>query len=247
MTSAVSASTLKRASAAANRRIKEILTVSDKHPLHQTVRVGLLNGTLKPRYHAGVGFAQVYLNEDVRLHLWHPELPTEPESFGCRHDHRFDFTSTVLLGAVTNLFLSMDPGARFIAGSGGQKVEGHGFFDEWEVMPAHLGSAEPSIRRRGVDVKIDGIEVLRVGDTYSFPKRRYHESRGHGVTMTVMKKFNQEDSWAGILAPRGQPPVHGMAGPQVSKDTLVGLLLAALDKIDDAGWARIQHLVDGGT
>lgn len=246
MTRAVSAHILASASKAANARIKDILAMSDKHPLHQSVRVDLINGRLKPRYHAGVGFAQVYLSEDVRLHLWHPDLPTEPESFGCRHDHRFDFTSTVLLGAVTNIFLSMEPGARYIAGSGDQKVEGYGPFDEWEVMPAHLGSAEPAIRRRGVDVKIDGIQLLKAGETYSFPKRRYHESRGHGVALTVMKKFNQEDSWAGILAPKGQPPVHGMAGPQVSKDTLVGLLLAAIDKIDDAGWARVQHLLDGG-
>ncbi|USN14982.1 hypothetical protein PAPPERLAPAPP_00550 [Brevundimonas phage vB_BpoS-Papperlapapp] len=246
MTRRVSPETLKRASASANARIKEILSVPDPHPLHQTVRAGLISGALKPRYHAGVGFAQVYLNEDVRLHLWHPELPTEPESFGCRHDHRFDFTSTVLLGAVTNIFLSASEGARHIAGSGDEKVPGYGFFDEWEVMPAHLGSAEPTIRRPGVDVTIDGIEVIRAGETYSFPKRRYHESRGHGVTLTVMKKFNQEETWAGIIAPRGQPPVHGMAGPQVHKDTLVGLLLAAISKIDTAGWDRVQHLLDGG-
>lgn len=216
------------------------------HPLYTATRVGLLTGKLKPRYHAGVGFAQVYLNEDVRLHLWHPSLPTEPESFGCRHDHRFDFTSTVLLGAVTNIFLSITPGWRQTAGSGDEVLEGFGRFDEWEVMPAHLGSAEPTIRQKGVDLHIDGIELLRAGDTYSFPKRRYHESRGHGVTMTVMKKFDQEETWAGIIAPAGQPPMHGMAGPQVSSDTLAGLLLDAIDKIDAAGWDRIQHLLDGG-
>ncbi|UTC28572.1 hypothetical protein MARCHEWKA_00590 [Brevundimonas phage vB_BpoS-Marchewka] len=246
MTHRVSPETLKRASAAANARLKEILSVSDQHPLYQTVRAGLISGTLKPRYHAGVGFAQVYLNEDVRLHLWHPDLPTEPESFGCRHDHRFDFTSTVLLGAVTNIFLSITPGWSTTAGSGDEVLEGFGRFNEWEVMPAHLGSAEPTIRQSGVDLHIDGIEVIRAGETYSFPKRRYHESRGHGVTLTVMKKFNQEETWAGILAPRGQPPVHGMAGPQVHKDTLVGLLLAAISKIDPSGWDRIQHLLDGG-
>ncbi|UTC29564.1 hypothetical protein BAMBUS_05060 [Brevundimonas phage vB_BpoS-Bambus] len=246
MTHRVSPETLKRASAAANARIKEILSVSDQHPLYQTVRAGLISGTLKPRYHAGVGFAQVYLNEDVRLHLWHPDLPTEPESFGCRHDHRFDFTSTVLLGAVTNIFLSAHDSVVRLNADEDHALDGAGVFSEWEVMPAHLGSAEPTIRRDGVDVTIDGIEVIRAGETYSFPKRRYHESRGHGVTLTVMKKFNQEETWAGILAPRGQAPVHGMAGPQVHKDTLVGLLLAAISKIDQLGWDRIQHLLDGG-
>ena len=216
------------------------------HPLYQTVRVGLLNGTLKPRYHGGVGFAQVYLNEDVRLHLWHPELPTEPESFGCRHNHRFDFTSTVLLGAVTNIFLGVTPGSDKIAGSGEEVVDGYGYFDEWRVMPAHLGSAEPTVIQRGLDLTINAIEVVRAGETYQFPKRVYHESRGHGVTLTVMKKFNQEETWAGIIAPAGQPPQHGMAGVQVDRDTLVGLLLNAIDKIDGAGWARIQHLIDGG-
>lgn len=217
-----------------------------RHPTYDRVRVGLLTGKLKPRYHAGVGFAQVYLTEDVRLHVWHPELPTEPESFGCRHDHRFDFTSTVLLGAVTNIFLSITDGARQTANSGDEVVPGYGFFDEWEVMPAHLGSAEPTIRQCGVDLHIDGIQLLRAGETYSFPKRRYHESRGHGLTCTVMKKFNQEDTWAGIVAPKGQPPQHGMAGPPVDSDFLVGRFLDAIDRIDDAGWDRVQHLIDGG-
>lgn len=211
-----------------------------RHPIYDRVRVGLLTGKLKPRYHAGVGFAQLYLSDDVRLHVWHPELPTEPESFGCRHDHRFDFTSTVLLGAVTNIFLSITPGMTSVS------EEGCGFFDEWEVMPAHLGSAEPTIRQRGVDLHIDGIQLLRAGETYSFPKRRYHESRGHGLTCTVMKKFNQEDTWAGIVAPAGQPPMHGMAGPPVDSDFLVGRFLDAIDRIDAAGWDRVQHLIDGG-
>ncbi|UTC28425.1 hypothetical protein GURKE_04230 [Brevundimonas phage vB_BpoS-Gurke] len=241
----INPSTLKKAAEAANQKIAEIIDNDRRHPLHGDLRSGLVSGRLKPRYHAGVGFAQVYLSEDVRLHLWHPDLPTEPESFGCRHDHRFDFTSTVLLGAVTNIFLDVGEGAVHTAGSGDQVVPGYGSFDEWEVMPAHLGSEEPTIRRRGVDVKIGGVQVLMAGDTYSFPKRRYHESRGHNVTLTVMKKFNQEDSWAGIIAPRGQPPQHGMAGPQVSKDRLVGLFLSALDKIDSAGWDRIHALLMG--
>jgi hypothetical protein len=207
-----------------------------RHPTYDRVRVGLITGKLKPRYHAGVGFAQVYLTEDVRLHVWHPDLPTEPESFGCRHDHRFDFTSTVLVGAVTNIFLSATPA----------EFPDLGFFDEWEVMPAHLGAAEPTIRNRSMNVRIDGVELIKAGGTYSFPKRRYHESRGHGLTCTVMKKFRQEDSWAGILAPAGQPPMHGMAGPQVDGDFLVGRFLDLIDRIDDAGWDRVQHLIDGG-
>lgn len=239
----ISKETLARAAAAANAKIAEIITRDQKHPLYGDIRSGLVAGRLKPRYHAGVGFAQVYLNDAVRLHLWHPDLPTEPESFGCRHDHRFDFTSTVLLGAVTNIFLDVGEGAVQIAGSGDQAVPGYGPFDEWDVMPAHLGSDEPTIRRTGVDVQIAGVQVLKAGDTYTFPKRRYHESRGHGVTLTVMKKFNQDDSWAGIIAPRGQSPQHGMVGPQVSKDRLVGLFLSALDKIDNAGWDRLQALL----
>lgn len=222
------------------------ITEPAMHPTFANIRAGLVTGRLKPRYHAGVGFAQLYLSDNVRLHVWHPDLPTEPESFGCRHNHRFDFTSTVLVGAVTNIFLDVTQGGREIAGSGGEFVEGYGYFDEWEVQPAHLGAAVPTIKNRGVDLGIRAIELVPAGETYEFPKRVYHESRGHGTTVTVMRKFNQEDTWAGIVAPAGQPPQHGMANP-ICSDFLVGRFLDALEKVTTAGWDSVQAQVEEDT
>ncbi len=202
------------------------------HPTRRRLVLGLLDHDLTPRYHNGVGFAQIYLAPEVRLHIWHPDLPTEPEAFGCRHSHRFDFQSAVLLGSITNIFLEpIDDGLA------------HGYFDIFEVQPAHLGSQEPAIVTRGVDVRITAIEVTHAGGGYDFPKGVYHESHGNGITATVMKKLNQEDAWAGILAPRGQPPKHGMAEEKITKDALVHLCVGVIEKFDDTAFDMIDRML----
>lgn len=203
------------------------------HPTQERVCAGLLSGDLKPRFHNGVGFAQVYITPDVRLHVWHPDLPAEPEGFGCRHDHRFDFTSTVLTGAVTNVHLDYMVGPL-------------GTFARYKVQPAHLGASVPEIvpGEEKVTPLITGVEVLRAGETYSFPKRVFHESRGHGVTVTVMRKFNQEDSWAGILAPIGQSPEHGMERCSITDKALKHLVFQTLMSLPFEAWDSVQRMID---
>jgi hypothetical protein len=203
------------------------------HPTQHKVCVGVLSGDLKPRFHNGVGFAQVYVTPDVRLHIWHPDLPAEPEGFGCRHDHRFDFTSTVLKGAVTNVWLDYMVGPL-------------GTFARYKVQPAHLGPAVPEIveGEEKVTPLITDVQVIREGETYSFPKRVFHESRGHGVTVTVMRKFNQENSWAGILAPIGQTPEHGMERCSIEDRALKTLVLNTLLGLPHAAWDKVQEMID---
>lgn len=203
------------------------------HPTKHRVLTGIWDKSLKPRFHNGVGFAQLYITPDVRLHIWHPALPAEPEGFGCRHDHRFDFVSTVLQGAVTNIHLDYMVGPL-------------GTFARYRVQPAHLGPSVPEIvpGEEKVTVLITGVEVVREGETYSFPKRVFHESRGHGVTVTAMRKFNQEDSWAGILAPIGQTPEHGMERCSINAIDLSALVVGVLDALSDSAWDQVQRMLD---
>jgi hypothetical protein len=200
--------------------------------LKETVLAGLTDGGLKPRYHNGVGFAQVYITDDVRLHFWHPDFPSEPEAFGNRHNHRFDMESHVLMGAVTNIRL--EP-LWLGLGDGG--------FDVYAVQPAHLGAAVPVLDERGVGLEISDIEVIRAGQSYTFPKRAYHESRGHGVTVTVMKKSNQESAFAGIIALRGQTPEHGMHRVTISDECLRRKLIEIIDMLPEQAWGTIHELM----
>jgi hypothetical protein len=202
------------------------------HPTRERVLSGILSGDLKPRFHNGVGFAQVYITPDVRLHVWHPDLPAEPEGFGCRHDHRFDFTSTVLVGAITNLWLTYN-------------ASPFGGFLRYKVQPAHLGAALPELADSyPVQVTIDKAQVVRAGESYSFPKRWFHESRGHGTTVTCMRKFNQEESWAGILAPKGQSPEHGMERCTIEAKALKHLVFQTLSGIPHDAWNAVQRMID---
>jgi hypothetical protein len=51
----------------------------------------------------GLGFVQVQLQGNQRLHVWHPELPRRTcFEHSAIHDHRFDFTSRVLVGTQNN-------------------------------------------------------------------------------------------------------------------------------------------------
>ncbi|WP_392889767.1 hypothetical protein ACF6ZU_00350 [Pseudomonas migulae] len=51
----------------------------------------------------GLGFVQVQLQGNQRLHAWHPELPRRAcFEQSAIHDHRFDFVSRVLVGAQIN-------------------------------------------------------------------------------------------------------------------------------------------------
>jgi hypothetical protein len=51
----------------------------------------------------GLGFVQVQLEGNQRLHVWHPELPRRScFEHSAIHDHRFDFVSRVLVGTQIN-------------------------------------------------------------------------------------------------------------------------------------------------
>lgn len=52
----------------------------------------------------GLGFIQVKLGAHQRLHVWHPGLPRRTcYQHSAIHDHRFSFTSLVLVGMQTNI------------------------------------------------------------------------------------------------------------------------------------------------
>ncbi len=161
----------------------------------------LVSGELKVRYHTGVGFMQAYINSEVRLHVWHPELPGEVEAFGSRHNHRFDLSSTVLLGAVADTSLRVS-----------QELHAYpGQFRLYEVQPAHLDDTSAPVRVGGpVHVEISSVRKLLKGATYYIPRGEFHESRAEGLTVTIVEKYNQIDTPAQILAHRTQVPEHAM-------------------------------------
>lgn len=56
----------------------------------------------------GLGFIQVQLPAQRRMHVWHPSLPRYAQIDDMMHNHSFDFESQVLVGALNNWSYSLD-------------------------------------------------------------------------------------------------------------------------------------------
>lgn len=168
--------------------------------LMSQIYAGLLDGSLVPRYHAGVGMIQLYLTDTIRLHVFHPSLPAKLEAFGNRHNHRFDLLSTVLLGAIVDVQLS-------------PRYHPPGKFRLYEVTPAHLytGKEVPVLAdASNYILEMTGIRKVTEGHFYSMAAGEFHETRAEGLTVTLMEKSNQVDTHARIIGHQGQKVGHAM-------------------------------------
>jgi hypothetical protein len=128
----------------------------------------------------GLGFIQVKLDGNQRLHVWHPDLPRRScFAHSPIHNHRFSFTSTVLIGTQVNR--------------------------RWMVNDDHGGSHDlishdgPRSEKGGRlsyiagRVAIHEIEKCHYGpgETYHMPVLGYHETPNTGIVVTVLRKLHE--------------------------------------------------------
>lgn len=153
------------------------------------------------RHHA-IGALQGYVAEDceqeVRVHLWHPDLVLTDRAIdaGRPHDHRFTLRSTVLAGAIGHEELIVS-------------TNDNGEFDEYTVQHARKGAAPLESTGRRLNARmIDGI--IFDGHSYVFPARLYHRSFVIGPAVTLVSKLNQTEDPARVLFPHGSEPVFGV-------------------------------------
>src|SRR5882762_4267748 len=122
------------------------------------------------------GFIQLSINDNVRFHVWHgPDLR---EALGVQkqktnspiHDHRFDFESEILCGALTHIeYRTIEhPEGEYVihATDGGKLVS-------LNVRVRATAYIETTYKR---------------GDEYQFGARRFHESKATTLTATLMRK-----------------------------------------------------------
>ena len=78
----------------------------------------------------GLGFIQVQLQGDLRLHVWHPDLPRRRcFEHSAIHNHRFRFESLVLVGVQINIKYSatpLQPATHTLYRHDGERQEGGG-------------------------------------------------------------------------------------------------------------------------
>jgi hypothetical protein len=128
----------------------------------------------------GLGFIQVKLPGNRRMHVWHPDLPRRAcFEWSPIHNHRFSFRSTVLVGQQINRRYNV---LELRAGFGSH------------VRVSHDGPRGPeggrlSFVAGGADVSDMLDEQYGPGESYEMPIGQYHETPNAGVVVTVMQKL----------------------------------------------------------
>ena len=139
----------------------------------------------------GLGFLQVKLPANQRMHVWHPALPRRScFDHSSVHNHRFAFRSTVLKGVQKNvrcdLVLHPD-GTHTVISHDGPRSEKGGRMS-YPVATCNV------IER--------GEETYAAGDTYHMPMLEYHHTPNTGIVVTLMTKLEEGGIHANSLIRR---------------------------------------------
>lgn len=167
----------------------------------------------------GIGMIQAYLHEntepEVRIHIWHHSLirPGLHEN-GSIHDHRFDMTSDVILGELTEKVYT-------------PTLDAEGDWEPWSIVNARSagkengydGDCTPTGDRFSLSTE---ERTHREGYSYTLPRGVFHESAAKALTITVCT-MSQKRGQARTLAKRGLAPVHAFGAP-ASTETIQKVL-----------------------
>lgn len=131
----------------------------------------------------GLGFIQVKLPANRRLHVWHPDLPRRKcYHYSSVHNHRFSFRSTVLIGTQVNRRWGVEiahpdenANDRLISHNGPRSDKGGRL--SREVAHCHL--------------HLLGTERWRPGESYLMEQLAYHDTPNDGIVVTLMEKLTE--------------------------------------------------------
>lgn len=166
----------------------------------------------------GLGFIQVVLPANRRLHVWHPDLPRRRcYEHSAIHNHRFAFRSTVLVGVQVNRRYEVTPWGA----------------DGTHDMVSYAGQRAPECGRLSF---VDGLciveeqpdECYHPGESYMMPMLAFHETPNTGIVVTMMEKIEEGTVHAHSLIRRGHIFDHGFDRFQLSADRLWALVVDAL-------------------
>ncbi len=163
----------------------------------------------------GLGFLQVKLQGDQRLHMWHPDLPRRTcFAHSSIHDHRFGFNSVVLVGTQVNVLYDV------------RRLE-NDTMEATHMAYLHEGPRGPSGNRPWTpDGTLFVTERSRrevpAGRSYNMRAYDYHATHpgGNGRVATIMTKTYQGDHGAHSLCELGAEPDVDFNRSQMSKDDM---------------------------
>lgn len=135
----------------------------------------------------GLGFIQVQLQGDLRLHVWHPDLPRRScFEHSAIHNHRFRFESLVLVGTQINIKYSatpLQPATHTLYRHDGERQAGGG---------------RPWTPDGDVHMLKTARHEIPAGTIYRMQAYDFHrtEPGGNGKVATIMQKLSQGDDGA---------------------------------------------------
>jgi len=139
----------------------------------------------------GLGFIQLKIDDDRRLHFWHPDLMADtPEEE--LHDHRYEFTSRIVRGTMTH--------------------------ETWEFVSDALGDhemvevscdpgtpADPKPIDRG-HIRMAGRYTMVEGSVYTFPPTGFHRIEASRA-VTLLTRGPKVRDVARVIKGLGAPDI----------------------------------------
>ncbi len=145
----------------------------------------------------GLGFIQVQLPGNQRLHVWHPDLPRR-RCFedSAIHNHRFAFDSHVLVGALRNVDYLVQEAA-----TGSHLAYSH-------EAPRTASGGRPWTLNSRVSIESFTDTIYQAGQQYRMRAYDYHrtEALGDGRVATLMIKKQEGEAGARSLCRIGIEP-----------------------------------------
>lgn len=167
----------------------------------------------------GLGFIQLKLGGNQRLHVWHPDLPRRDcYEHSAVHNHRFSFVSRVLKGTQVNVRCDLEivkpaTGTHHLISHNGPRSERGG---------------RQSYKVADVNIYERPVERYEPGDEYVMPAMEFHHTPCAGVVVTVLRKLSETELHASSVCRRGVSFHYDFDRFQLSPQRLFGFVVEAL-------------------
>jgi hypothetical protein len=144
-------------------------------------------------YYFGLGFIQLKIDETYRLHFYSSKLPSITEDI---HNHRYDFTSTVLKGRFINNVWGITEVSELNGGNAPHVMVNESCNPDISAPPLRM-RCEAHLIHRG---------VYEEGQNYLMPENAFHTVKGEDcVTLLERGKYTKE--FAQVVMPKDKSPI----------------------------------------
>lgn len=165
----------------------------------------------------GLGFIQVVLGGNQRMHVWHPDLPRRDcYEHSAVHNHRFSFSSRVLKGAQKNVRVDVE-----IVKEGTHQLISHN-------GPRSKKGGRLSFPVAQCLVHARELEIYEAGAQYFMPELEYHYTPVDGIVVTIIQKLSEGNIHANSVCANNIDFHYDFDRFQLSPDELFSYVIDAL-------------------